>query len=81
MDDSYKSGKGLYICTESFSMVECNILISILIDKFDLKCSLHKHTNGYRIYIFSSSKENLIKIVKPYFLEHFYYKLNLDSDL
>lgn len=32
-------------------------------------------TNGYRIYIPSSSKEKLIKLVKPYFIEHFYYKL------
>jgi hypothetical protein len=44
-------------------------------------CSLHKHTNGYRIYIFSSSKDELINLVKPYFLDHFYYKLDLDSDI
>lgn len=80
MDDSYKSGKGLYICTESFSLDECNLLINILKNKFNLVCSLHKHTNGYRVYIFSSSKNELINLVKPYFLDHFYYKLNLDSD-
>jgi len=77
MDDGYKSKKGLYICTESFSLKEIKILIVILKNKFNLECSYHKVTNGYRIYIFSKSKAKLIKLVKPYFLKQFYYKLNI----
>jgi hypothetical protein len=77
MDDGYKSKKCLYICTESFSLNEIKILINILINKFNLECSYHKVTNGYRIFIFSSSKANLIKLVKPYFIKEFYYKLNI----
>lgn len=65
-DDGYKSKKGLYICTESFSLEEIKVLLLILENKFDLKCSYHKTTNGYRIYIFSSSKARLIEIVIPY---------------
>jgi hypothetical protein len=80
MDDSYKSGRGLYICTESFSLSEMQFLINILKNKFDLECSSHKVTNGHRIYIFSTSKDKLINLVQPYFLEHFYYKLDLDKD-
>jgi hypothetical protein len=80
MDDSYKSGKGLYICSESFSLDENKFLIDILKSKFDLECSLHKVTNGYRIYIFSTSKDKLVNLVKPYFIPHFYYKLDLDKD-
>ena len=48
MDDGYKSGKGIYICTESFSLSEIDFLINILKSKFDLQCSRHKTTNGYR---------------------------------
>jgi hypothetical protein len=51
MDDGYKSGKGLYICVESFTLDEINFLINILKSKFGLECSYHKVTNGYRIYI------------------------------
>jgi hypothetical protein len=80
MDDGYKSGKGLYICTESFSLNEIKILINILINKFNLKCSYHKVTNGYRIYIFSCSKAKLIELVKPYFIEQFYYKLDIEKN-
>lgn len=80
MDDSYKSGKGLYICTESFSLSEMDFLIGILKNKFGLMCSRHKVTNGYRIYIHSTSKDKLVSLVKPYFVEHFYYKLDLDKD-
>ena len=36
-------------------------------------------TNGYRIYIFSSYKAKLIELVKPYFIEHFYYKLDIEK--
>lgn len=61
MDDGYKSGKGLYICTESFSLNEINFLINILKSKFGLECSYHKVTNGFRIYIFSTSKDKLIQ--------------------
>jgi hypothetical protein len=80
MDDSYKSGKGLYISTESFSLSENQFLVNLLQTKFDLGCGIHAHTNGYRIYIFSTSKEKLISLVKPYFLSQFYYKLDLESE-
>lgn len=80
MDDGYKSGKGLYIYTESFSLTEIKLLINVLKNKFNLECNYHKVTNGYRIYIFSTSKINLIKLVKPYFIKEFYYKLELDQE-
>ncbi|KAG0122867.1 LAGLIDADG homing endonuclease type 2 [Tuber indicum] len=41
----------IYICTESFSLSEIDFLVNILKSKFDLQCSPHKVTNGYRIYI------------------------------
>lgn len=60
MDDGYKAEKGLYICTESYSLDEIKILLNILKNKFHLNCSFHKVTNGYRIYIFSSCKPKFV---------------------
>jgi len=81
MDDGYKSVKGFYICTESFSFSEIKLLINVLTLKFDLKCSHHKTTNGYRIYISSKSKDRFTELIKSYLLEHFYYKLNLNKKI
>jgi hypothetical protein len=79
MDDGYKFRNGFYISTESFSLSENEFLIKILKNKFNLDCSIHSTTNGHRIYIFSSSREKFINLIKPYFIPHFYYKLSLDS--
>ena len=76
MDDGYKSKKGLYICTESFSLSEIKTLIIVLKDKFNIECSYHSVTNGYRIYIFSTSAIDFKELVKPYLIEDFYYKLH-----
>jgi len=77
MDDAYRSGKGLYISSESFTFSEHQFLVNLLQTKFGLDCGIHVHTNGYRIYIFSTSVDKLISLVKPYFIEQFYYKLGL----
>ena len=81
MDDGYKFNKALYISTESFKQNDLILLTKILKKKFNLESSIHKTTNGYRIYIFSTSKEKLINLVKPYFIIHFYYKLGLISNI
>ena len=77
MDDGYKAVNGFYLCTESYSIEDHQILISILKNKFNLECSIHKTSNGNRIYILSSSKDRLLELIKPYLLEHFYYKFNI----
>jgi hypothetical protein len=77
MDDGYKSVNGFYFCTESFSLSENHKLKFILKNNFNLDCGVHKHTNGYRLYVFSSSKDNLLQLIKPYLLSHFYYKFDL----
>ena len=39
-------------------------------DKFNLKCSIHyNRDNKSRIYIFKESMDNLITLVKPYFIK------------
>ena len=79
MDDGYKAGNGFYICTESYSIKEHKILIDIFKNKFNLNSNAHKTTNGYRIYIFSNSKERLYQLIKPYLLTHFNYKFVGDA--
>lgn len=75
MDDGYKSGKGLYICTESYTIEEHKTLVIMLKNKFDLKVTYHKTTNGFRIYIHSVSKDLLVRLIKPHGFPHFLYKI------
>ena len=78
MDDGYKSGNGFYFCTESYTLEDNKKLCQILKNKFNLDCGVHKHSNGYRLYVFSSSRDELLKLVKPYLIKHFYYKFDID---
>jgi hypothetical protein len=78
MDDGYKFNKGFYICTESYSFNEHELLIKILKTKFNLECSIHKVTNGNRLYIKSKSKEKFKNLILPYLLPHFYYKFDIN---
>ena len=76
MDDGYKAVHGFYLCTESYNFGDHQILISVLKNKFNLECSIHKTTNGNRLYILGSSRNRLIELIKPYLLGHVNYKIN-----
>lgn len=78
MDDGYKSVNGFYFCTESYTLEDNHKLSLILKNQFNLDCGIHKHTNGHRLYIFGKSKDLLLNLVKPYLIEHFYYKFDLN---
>jgi hypothetical protein len=80
MDDGYNSGSGFYICTDSYSLSDNYKLSNILKNKFNLNSGVHKHTNGYRLYIFSNSKNKLLQLIKPYLLSHFHYKFELEIE-
>ena len=77
MDDGYKSTNGFYICTESFSIEDLDLIVKVLQKNFNLKSTYHKTTNGNRIYIHSSSKKDLINLVKPHMIPSMLYKLGL----
>lgn len=64
MDDGYNHINGFYICTESFTLSENIKLKKILKSKFNLDCGVHKNTNGYRLYIFRHSKDDLLLLIK-----------------
>lgn len=76
MDDGYKSVNGFYLCTESYTLEDHQVLVSVLRNKFHLNCNIHKTTNGSRIYIFGNSRDRLLELIKPYLLDHFNYKFN-----
>lgn len=82
MDDGYKSGGGVVLCTESFSLSEIKMLKNTLISKFDLIATLQKRyitktKISYRIYISSTSHNKLISLVSSYFIPSMKYKLGL----
>lgn len=78
MDDGSKQGKGLHISVYAFSNEDVDKLMYVLQDKFNLKCSIHyNRENKPRIFIFKESMENLINLVKPYFIPEMLYKLGL----
>jgi hypothetical protein len=45
MGDGSKAGKGLILCTDSYSLNEIIILMNILKLKFDIDSSIHYHTS------------------------------------
>ena len=75
MGDGSKVHKGLTLQTQSFTVQECVFIISILIHKFNLKCSIHMQRNQPTIYIKSKSMEKLRPLLIPYFCNSMKYKL------
>ena len=78
MDDGSRHGSGLHISVYAFTNEDVDKLMFTLQDKFNLKCSIHyNRDNKPRIYIFKESMDNLITLVKPYFIKEMLYKLGL----
>lgn len=84
MDDGHKHGNGITLCTDSFTLIEVELLVSVLRNKFNLEANYNKRTQkgrhiGWRIYISgkSANKEKLISLVKPYFIPSMLYKLGI----
>ena len=78
MDDGGRHGSGLDISVYAFTNEDVDKLIFTLQDKFNLKCSIHyNRKNKPCIYIFKEYMDNLVKLVKPYFINDMLYKLGL----
>lgn len=91
MGDGTKYGKGIILCTDSFSYFDINILINILIIKFNinpmsLDVIYHKSYKPLdklkenlslkpRILIRGEEFEKIKYLIKPYILNTFLYKL------
>lgn len=78
VDVGFKS-QGIYICTDSCTTQDTVRLTNVLIIRYNLKCTLHKSSNGcgYRIYISRNSVLKLIEIIKPYLIPNMYYKIGI----
>lgn len=80
MDDGYKHGNGIVLCTDNFTLSGVNLLIKALESNFGLKCTIHVRKQiCWRIFI-SGEKENAKKLrslVLPYFIPSMLYKLEL----
>ena len=77
MGDGRFKSKGIFLCTDSYSIKDVIRLMNVLIIRYDLKCSLHKSNENYRIYISRSSVEKVVEIVKPHIIPSMYYKLGI----
>ena len=81
MGDGTKNYKGLSLQTQSFTIQECVFIISILIYKFNLKCSILPmglQRNKPTIYISSKSMKKLIPHILPYMCSSMLYKLRIE---
>lgn len=81
MDDGSKQNKGLHLNTYGFSDEDVELLLNTLKIKFLLKCSIHKHKSGNRIYIWEESMKILRKSLYEYTHKDMLYKIDLPPSL
>ena len=82
MEDGFKSGNGVSLITESFTLAEVELLKKVLESKFELIVTIQNRqtsagNKGYRLRISSLSRDNLLSLVKSYFIPSMNYKLGL----
>jgi hypothetical protein len=79
LDKRYKYHFNSLIATDCFSFKECNLLSKVILDNFGLKTSVNRSTmrgKVYpRIYFWSESMSDFIKIISPYIHPVFNYKI------
>lgn len=78
MDDGTFHKQGyLVLCTDSFTIPEVDLLMSVLIVKWDLKCRKERKNQNYRIVIVKSSMDKVRSLVSEHFHPSMLYKLGL----
>ena len=78
MDDGAKVGNSLKFVTNSFSYLDCFLIVKALNNNFNIKASIQLAgpKDQYMIYIWKESMTDLINIVSPYIIPEMRYKLN-----
>lgn len=78
-DDGHwnKENRRVVLSTNSFTLVEVNLLADALNKNFDLKCYVNKHTSGYIIIIPPYSIPRLRTLLEPYMLPMMHYKIGV----
>lgn len=65
------------ICTDRYYLEDIRLMCRILFTKFNIKATVVKRGNFYRVRIAKTSYEQFINIVFPYVVPSVYYKLYL----
>lgn len=65
------------MCTDRYYLEDIKLMCRILLSKFDIKTTIVKRGDFYRIRIAKTSYEQFINIVFPYVVPSMYYKLYL----
>lgn len=77
----HKVSKGIVLCTDSFTKEEVLLLLKVLQEKFNLKCTIqkvpNKSLNKFIIYINAKSISVLQELTKSYFNSSILDKLGL----
>lgn len=75
--DGARVGKGIKLCTNSFTYEECVLLAETLYVLYGLKCSVQSAgaLRQYHVYVFAESIPSLKNLVKPFIVPSMLYKL------
>lgn len=76
MSDGSRKNKGITLCTDSFSFKDVVIIMNIMKIKFNINSTIHIEKSKPRIYINKKELSLLLPYIKPYFINHFLYKIN-----
>lgn len=79
MDDGSLQNKGLHLNTYGFTaedILKLKLTLENLFGENSLKCSIHKHPKGGRIYIWEESMELLRNNISQYMLGDMLYKIS-----
>lgn len=76
MDDGYANQKTLFICTDCYSYESVLNLRNHIENNFNLKFSIVKHENYYRLRLSQCDLLRFKELLNPYIIESLKYKLN-----
>lgn len=75
-DGSARHGPGVFeISSEGFTLLEVNLLIKILYEKYNIKANPQVKNRGFRIYITKKSALSFQKCIEPFIIPSMRYKL------
>ena len=79
MDDGSLHNKGLHLSTYSLSYEDVlllqNTLINLFLPELTIKCTIHNHQKGYRLYIWEESMNLVRNHLNEYMHKDMLYKI------
>lgn len=79
MSNGAKTKKGLVLCTDKFTLKEIIMLMNMLLIKLNIKSTIQKDKNNYRIYINGKELDKIKYKLEPYFIDIFKYKIHINK--